>query len=549
MTFFAGVAIAAMLVDPASQPSVAPSATAAATAAVAPPDGTYDYSFRNGTSEIGTTAISIQRAGATIKLHEAATIAGKSYTMDLTVDSGTLAPLQIDAVYPGQAPTAVHVTFSNGAGTETIQGKPGTFPITPPAGTSGGVALDGPIMSGFFLAAAQSKALGSLALTGISAGSAQALPIHFVAGGQAARPAAAAAGDLSMSTTGMPSGDLVIWFDPVTLVPDDIEVPVQSLSIVLVKRGTAVSMTATPAPGPTPMPTAAPLFTSRDVWFASSDGTRLAGTLTVPDALTSRAPAVLLVAGSGPVDRNETVGPNPIFLELSNALSNDGFIVLRYDKRGIGKSEGDALTWTHDQLASDARAAVDYLVRTAQVDPHRVFALGHSEGGLLVPSIAADGAPLRGIVLMAPPAIPLDQILVQQAMHFAPPSQAQEYEQKQLAAIAQIKAGTSTLPGALWLRTSFGIDPAQVIRHVPCPILILQGGKDFQVLAKDLPRLVDAAKSAHRDVTAHVYPNDDHLFITVPGAAPAVMGEYMVPHRVDPAMVSDLLAWLKSQSR
>jgi hypothetical protein len=357
------------------------------------------------------------------------------------------------------------------------------------------------------------------------------------------------AGDGGLILSGLQGGSITIWYDPSTMVPHDMEIPSQGVSIVLTKRSQGASMNATPAPAPTPLPTATPHFTSRDVSFASSDGTKLAGTITIPDDLKVRAPAIVLVQGSGPVDRDERVGPNPIFLELSNALSNHGYVVLRYDKRGIGKSGGDAMTMTHDQLVADAKAATAFLAGQPQVDHTRVFALGHSEGGMLAPSLAVEGAGLRGIALMAPPAIPLDQILVQQATWRMTGAQEQEAKQSELAAIARIKAGTSNVPGAMWLRSSFGIDPAQVIRRVPCPILILQGGKDFQVLVTDLPRLVEAAKSAHRDVTVHVYPNDDHLFITIPNGQRSGVAEYLVPHRVDPAMVSDLLAWLDRESR
>lgn len=542
MTMFASIAIVAMLLDPTTSPSASPTATAA----LAPPDGTYTYSFRSGGNEIGTTIISVQRSGAQIQIHEAASLAGKPYTLDQTLDAMTLTPINLDAVYPSATPTKVHATFSGGTGTETIAGTAGTHTLAQPTGTAGGVVLDGPLMSGFFMAPAQTKALNTMALAGISPGSIQEFAIR-VGPATASRPSGAPSADMSMTTNGLPSGDVVIWYDPSTLVPDELDVSAQSISIVLVKHEATVSMTAAAPAAPTPLPMPAARYTSRDVSFAGDGGTAIAGTLTVPDGMSAPAPAVVMVAGSGPVDRDERVGPNPVFLEIANALSNAGFVVLRYDKPGVGKS-GGTQTWTHDELVADARAAVGLVDGLPQVDRRRVFALGHSEGGILVPDLATRGAPLHGIALLAPPAIPLDQILVQQAMHFAGSAGPEKAKQQELASIAQIKARTATSPEAVWLRSSFGIDPAQVIKNVPCPIFIAQGGKDFQVLASDLPRLVDAAKSAHRDVTAHVYPDDDHLFITLPPSQTAVVGEYLVPHQVDPAMLSDLIAWLKSKS-
>ena len=202
---------------------------------------------------------------------------------------------------------------------------------------------------------------------------------------------------------------------------------------------------------------------------------------------------------------------------------------------------------TRDQLLADARSAVAVLARQPHVDPNQVFIVGHSEGGELAPSLAAGGAPVRGIALMAPPAIPLDQILLQQATHGLSGKRKQDALTAQQRDNIAIKNGAYQGAGAAWLRSSFGIDPAAVIKQVPCPILILQGGKDFQVLASDLPRLVNAARSARRDVTVHVFPNDDHLFITVPAGRQSSMAEYFQPHRVDPAMVSALLSWLDSR--
>jgi len=525
----------------ADSPSPSPAATMAAPVATQIPDGTYAYQLRQGGSAIGTSTITVSRAGGALKVHEVANLQ-VTYTLDSTLDPATFSTTSLHAVY---ATTPLDVTFGATSFQEHVQGKTVTLPTV--AGAKGVMVIDGPVMTGLFLSPAQIHATGSATLTGVSPGSARSLACAFVAASASTRPAKVASADNGYVTKGLPSGEVTIWFDPTTLVPQDMEVPAQGISIVLVPA--KASMNGQMASlGPTPLPTAFPHFTSTDVTFVSRDGTRLAGTLTVPLKATAAMPAVVLVHGSGPVDRNEQVGPNPIFLELSNALSNDGFVVLRYDKRGIGKSGGDATKTTRDDLLDDARAGIAFVQKLHDVDPDRVFVLGHSEGGELAPSLAADGAPVRGIALMAPPAIPLDQILVQQTsrgLTGAAKTKAIADENKELA---MIKAGTANPYGAgPWLRSSFGVDPAVVIQKVPCPILILQGGKDFQVLAKDLPRLVDAAKAAHRDITVHVFPNDDHLFITVPGSQPAVPAEYLAPHRVDPAMISALLAWLHTK--
>ena len=524
-----------------ASPTTAPS-PAASPAAI--PDGTYAYDIRANGGTIGSSTITVSRAGGSLKVHEVAELQ-VNYAVDSTLDPSSFSTTALHAVV---ATVPIDVTF--GAAGIKEQAKGQTIDLPAVSNAKGIVALSGPVMTGFFLAPAQIHATGSMIMTGIDFAAAQSMAIDLTAAPASSRPAKIAASDIGYATQGLVSGDVMIWADPTTLVPQEFVVPVQGIEIVL-KSTSKVSMAAAAAgvSAPTPLPTAIPRFASSDVTFVSRDGTKLSGTITAPEHMAAALPAVVLVHGSGPVDRDERIGPNPIFLELSNALSNGGFVVLRYDKRGIGKSGGDARTATRDDLLDDACAAIAFLQRLPDVDPHRIFVVGHSEGGELAPSLAAGGAPLRGIALMAPPAIPLDQILLQQAsrgLTGAAKAKAIADEQK---AVDEIKAGTlNPNGGGPWLRSSFGIDPAEVIKKVPCTILVLQGGKDFQVLAKDLPRLVDAAKSAHRDITVRVFPNDDHLFITVPDGQAAVPAEYLAPHRVDPAMIDALLAWLHAKS-
>ncbi len=538
--FIGAVVIAAS----SPMPNASAAATASGAAAAALPDGTYTYVFRANGAELGRSLISVSHAASAVKTHEVVTL-GKTFTVDQTLDPATFVPRTFDAIYPGAKPTAIHVSFAPDAISETIAGVSGTKSLTPVAGAVGVLPLDSIVLSGFFIAAAEAKDSASAPMTGISAGTETIIPLTLKRAEASTRPASVPAADPGYIMA-LPSGDVTIWYDPASYIPQDLEIPAQSLSIVLTRVSAQPSPNATPA-APTPLPTAVPRFASRDVTFASSDGTRLAGTVTVPDAHQRPLPAVVLVHGSGAVDRDERAGPNPIFLELSNALSNHGYVVLRYDKRGVGASGGNAQTTVRDQLLADARSAIAFVARQPSVDPHRVFVLGHSEGGELAPSLAAGGAPLRGIVLMAPPAIPLDQILLQQAtLGLSGKRKADALAAQQRANLA-IRTGVYSGPGAAWLRTSFGIDPAAVIKRVPCPILIVQGGKDFQVLAKDLPRLVNAAHAAHRDVTVAVFPNDDHLFITVPSGQQATFAEYLQPHRVDPAMIAALLRWLDAK--
>ena len=147
---------------------------------------------------------------------------------------------------------------------------------------------------------------------------------------------------------------------------------------------------------PTPLPLPTPRYASRDVSIQTDDGVRLAGTLTIPMRPATPLPGFVLVHGSGCNERDETIGPNKIFAQLASRLSNDGYAVLRYDKRSCGKSGGKFPL--RDRLISDARDAIAYLRAQPGIDPKRIYVLGHSEGGELAPSIAIADGHLRGIV-------------------------------------------------------------------------------------------------------------------------------------------------------
>jgi uncharacterized protein len=304
---------------------------------------------------------------------------------------------------------------------------------------------------------------------------------------------------------------------------------------------------ATPVPLPTALPTPFPHFTSRDVTFASADGTQLAGTLTVPERGRGPYATLVLVHGSGAQDRDETIGPNPVFLQLSNALSNAGYAVLRYDKRGIGKSGGRTTLGTRDELIDDVKAAYRFASVQPEVDPKRIYLLGHSEGGELVPSVAAAEPRVAGIVLMAPPALPLWRVIMQQALASSSPDQRKAVEAKELTDFQNAREGHDSMRA--WLRSSMDVDPIVDIKRVHAPILILQGAADVQVLPADLPRLVTAARSVNHDVTVHIFSNDNHLFEAItPGVkqTPYVaLQQYLtVPARIDPRMLIALEAWL-----
>lgn len=524
-------------------PSPSPSASAA-TGAQAPPDGTYVYAIRQNGVAVGTSTIAVKRTDDGLRVHEieTVTVTGASDTADTNLDPVTLAPASFDVSFEvGGKPFKVHLAFQDDGAVESIEGRQTTTLVRYAPGTAGKLVLHRALASGFLFLPAHLHATRATSLTALVPAIADIMILQVDPNAKPARPSTVPPDDAVVAVVG--SLGFNEWFDPVSLVVHEIDIPSQKATYVLSKQTADVALDATPQPPPTPLPTAAPHFASKEVTFRSSDGIVLTGTLTVPDGLRRPAPAIILIHGSGKTDRDERVFANPIFLRLSNALSNNGYVVLRYDKRGVGESGGDYRNHTRDQLVSDVWAAVNFLAGRGEVEPKRIFLLGHSEGAELAPSVAANGVKVRGIVLAAAPALPLDKIIEEQATLGLSGQAAEDALRKARQEHAEIKAGKS---GYLfpWLRSSFAVDPAKVIARVPCPILIVQGGKDQQVLAKDLPRLVDAAKAAHRDVTVRLFPNDDHLFIPLAGKPDSTFPEYREAHRIDPAVIDAILKWL-----
>ncbi|NDJ61293.1 MAG: alpha/beta hydrolase [Chloroflexi bacterium] len=156
-------------------------------------------------------------------------------------------------------------------------------------------------------------------------------------------------------------------------------------------------------------------YTSEDVTFSSGD-LSLAGTITIPPG-DGPFPAVAVVSGSGPSLRTGSLLPLAdfnVYTTLADHLSSSGIVVLRYDDRGVGESEGDLATATLDDLAQDASGAVDYLRSRAEVDPARVGLIGHSEGGIIIPQVAANNAATTFLIALAGPAVDMTQVIAEQ---------------------------------------------------------------------------------------------------------------------------------------
>jgi dipeptidyl aminopeptidase/acylaminoacyl peptidase len=503
-----------------------------------PPDGSYALALNIAGATFGTSTVVIKTTGNQITAVEDASIPAQRVTAHTTTvyDAATLDEESYTADF--KLPSgAQHTSVSIAGEKATIDAGTQHLVLTADSGAPSLLTTDN----------LPGQALWIPAI--VRAHQASAISLAVLAGGRTIveNVQSDTSGALVLSAGGL---TLRYSYDPKSGILKSMQVPQQEAQVKLVSQSASIKPAATASPLPTPLPLPSPQYRSQDVTFISSDGTKLAGTLTVPNGNAKRHPAIVLVHGSGPENRDEQIGPNPVFLQLANALSNAGFAVLRYDKRGIGRSGGNADAATRDDLIHDAQAGVAFVGAQPFVEKSRVFVLGHSEGGELVPSVAVATPGVAGIVLMAPPAMPLWQVSMEQVLASVSPARRAVTRQEEVDALNKIRSGQKTGPGMAWYRSSMDIDPAKIISQVRVPILILQGGADAQVLPKDLPRLVKAAKAHNDRVTVHVFPGDNHLFMCArPGtqrSPQAAVAQYLsVPGRIDPDVLKALVVWLR----
>ena len=285
----------------------------------------------------------------------------------------------------------------------------------------------------------------------------------------------------------------------------------------------------------------------------------LPGTLSLPKVGAGPWPAVVLVHGSGPSDRDETVGVNKPFRDLAWGLATKGIVVLRYEKRtkehAAQMGPVMARLTLREETVDDAVSAAALLRRTEGVDAKRVFVLGHSLGGMAAPRIGKADPALAGLMILAGSTRPLEDLIVEQTRYLvsvqAPDSKAGKAKLAEVeAAMARVKKLTRADLGssavifgacpAYWLDLR-GYDPAAAAKTLRQPMLILQGGRDYQVQAADFDGW-SSAVGARSTVTLKLYPDLNHLFVT--GQGKSVPAEYEQPGHVAEVVVSDIAEWV-----
>ena len=383
------------------------------------------------------------------------------------------------------------------------------------------------------------------------------------------------------------------------------------MTLIVTIKKLAEGDDGTPPPPPRPQTPKPPFpYTTREVTFGSFDSAIINGTITIPAEATfgkGPHPCALFITGSGIQDRDETIFHHKPFAVIADALARAGVASLRVDDRGFNRAKdplsGDGTTET---FAKDTAAALDFLATQADIDPARTGLIGHSEGGIIAPAVAAarrESKPVAFLVLMAGTGVTgaevlerqLAAILQSQGEGSATPAQIARALAEQKATLTAVATGdeaavraavteaikssnpstSSTTPGTTtpstpamdaaveaavrqafspWMRHFVTRDPRTDLRRIPrtCPILILNGGKDVQVVAEqNIPEITKALLGAgHTSFTVRIFPNLNHLFQPVGEKGTGGPDEYAkIETTIDPAALEQIVRWVSETAR
>ena len=323
-------------------------------------------------------------------------------------------------------------------------------------------------------------------------------------------------------------------------------------------------------------------YLEKDVRFDNPAGhNQLAGTLSVPNGK-GPFPAVVLVSGTGQNTRDEDVWGHKIFLVLADALNRKGIAVLRYDKRGVGGSNGDYDAATTVDFTSDAEAAVTWLKTQREIDPHRVGVLGHSEGGIIAPAVAAEDKSVAFVVMIAGPAIRGDKLFVlQSAMTaktygapddyiakrklfdqelfdaiIAAPSDAIALDRARVIVAKGVadkvvdsnEAGTLARDDARpWERYFLAYDPAPTLASLKVPVLALNGSLDVQVPAQEDLAAARGALKSNPNATVIELSGMNHLLQDARTGSPSEYNN--IEETISPTALKIISDWVSLQTR
>ena len=319
------------------------------------------------------------------------------------------------------------------------------------------------------------------------------------------------------------------------------------------------------------------LYQSNDITFLNNKAKiNLAGTITRPEGK-GKFPAIVFVTGSGPQDRDESLMEHKPFLVLADYLTKNGYVVLRYDDRGVGKSEGDFENATSYDFADDAEAAIAYLKKQDYVDVKKIGVLGHSEGGMIAQIIAAKNKDIDFIISLAGPGIANSELMLDQKSEIErkmgipeltvkmneqvfgniysilkkdiEPKEAEAEIRSYLKAHSVYKnvpekdlKSLTDLVYEKWFRTFISYDPKVNLNKIKAKVFAINGENDVQVLAKDNLEGWKNGLAHNKNVTIKSYPKLNHLFQESKTGMP---DEYQnIETTIESFVLEDIKNWL-----
>jgi len=331
-------------------------------------------------------------------------------------------------------------------------------------------------------------------------------------------------------------------------------------------------------------------YYSEDVTFENiKDSISLSGTLTLPTK-SGNFPVVILITGSGPQNRDEALLGHKPFLVIADYLTKNGIAVLRYDDRGVGQSKGDFKTATSADFATDVESAITYLKTRKEINKKQIGLVGHSEGGLIAPIVAAKSKDVSFIILLAGTGIQGDKLLLLQEELISRVNGVSETDikksiEKNSKLFEMVVKSNDTMKlktdltnlineslkndtsaemlngmtkdefvsmqvnqiSSPWMQYFIKFDPATTLEKVKCPVLAINGEKDLQVPPKEnLTAIKNAlAKGGNKNVTIKELPNLNHLFQECNTGSP---NEYSsIEQTFSPTALDEITKWIKLQ--
>lgn len=331
-----------------------------------------------------------------------------------------------------------------------------------------------------------------------------------------------------------------------------------------------------------------PYYSEEVKFLNKTDGNTLAGTLTLPSKQ-GKFPVVILISGSGPQNRDEELMGHKPFLVIADYLTRNGIGVLRYDDRGTAQSTGDFKTATTFDFSKDAEAAINFLLTRDEVDKKKIGLMGHSEGGIIAPMVAARNKNVGFIVLLAGTGVRGDKLLLMQSeaigrasgMSQAALDEAKKinsaayelvletddaeklktdltrYFEKTMTAKPEIKALSEEQKTAQitamteqftspWMQYFILYNPVPALEKIKIPILALNGSKDLQVPAKENLSAIKTAlqKAGNKRFKTVELPDLNHLFQECKTGSPAEYAQ--IEQTFSPKVLDEILKWIKS---